>query len=138
MPNKHVAKVIRPRKHPRYAVPWRIVIVYKRHGKQESYHGSICDLSLGGVTVFVDHIIHSSEPVVATIEIPGVVSGQRTNVVGVRCNITHSILSANYGKFKLGMQFIEFNGKSKDVLMDALANRMSIRDTSQPYVLPPC
>lgn len=102
-------------------------------GKHETYRGSICDLSLGGACFFTDLNIYSAEPVVATIEIPAYLQSQKNIIVGVRCMVLHSILSSNYGKFRVGIQFIDFNGKGKGALTEALSRLVAIGGTSNPY-----
>lgn len=121
------------RKNPRYAVPWRIVVVYKKLGKHETYRGSISDLSLGGVSFFADHNIHSPDPVVVTVEIPAYSFDKKSTIVGARCIILHSILSSNYGKYRIGMKFVDFNGSGKRVLTEALARMVPIKETPTSY-----
>jgi c-di-GMP-binding flagellar brake protein YcgR len=116
------------RKYSRYAVPWRIVIVYKKMGKPETYRGSISDLSLGGACLFADLNINSAEPVIVTVEIPPYQHSQKNTIVGVRCVILHSILSSNYGKYRVGIKFIDFNGKGEGYLMEALSRLVAIDD----------
>lgn len=121
------------RKHPRYAVTWRLVVVYKKMGKHETHRGSITDLSLGGASFFSDHNIHSEEPVVVTVEIPAYMHNQKNTIVGARCLILHSILSSNYGKYRIGLKFVDFNGSGKKVLTDALSILVPLADNSSPY-----
>lgn len=102
-------------------------------GKHETYRGSVYDLSLGGACFFADLNIHSAEPVVATIEIPIYQHGQKNIVVGVRCNIIHSIISSNYGKYRIGIKFISFNGKSMLNLTEALSKLTPISENHRPY-----
>ena len=117
------------RKYPRYAVPWRIVIVYKKMGKREMYKGSISDLSLGGVFFLADLNISSAEPVIATIEIPAYLREQRNTIVGVKCLILHSVLSSNYGKYRIGMKFVDFDGKGQRKLTEALSRFVAIGES---------
>ena len=122
------------RRLPRYAVPWRIVVVYKIQGKHDTYRGSIADLSLGGASFYADHNIYSVDPVVVTVEIPAYSIHQKSTIVGARCLILHSILSSNYGKYRIGIKFLDFNGSGKKVLTDALAALTPIPDGSNsPY-----
>lgn len=97
------------------------------------HRGSIADLSLGGACLFADQNIYSAEPVVATIEIPSHLINQQNTIVGVKCVILHSILSSNYGKYRIGMKFIDFNGKGEGNLKEALSKLVSIDDTRKPY-----
>lgn len=131
---KNAAGFSGQRKNPRYAVPWRIVVVYKKMGKHETFRGSITDLSLGGASFFSDHNIHSPDPVVVTVEIPAYAHNQKSTIVGARCIILHSILSSNYGKYRIGLQFMDFNGSGKKVLSDALSLLIPLSDgNSSPY-----
>lgn len=49
-------------------------------------------------------------------------------VIGVKCCMLYNILSSNYGKFRIGIQFLEFNGDGKEVLAEALSKRPVIKD----------
>lgn len=102
-------------------------------GKHETYRGSIADLSLGGVSFFSDVNIYSAEPVVATIEIPAYLHEQKNTIVGVRCTILLSILSSNYGKYRVGVRFIDFNGAGQTKLQEALSRLVAIGESKNPY-----
>lgn len=121
------------RKHPRYAVPWRIVLVYKKQGKHETFRGNIRDISLGGASFFSDYSISSPDPVVATVEIPPYAHNKQNTIVGARCLILHSILSSNYGKYRVGLKFMDFNGSGQRVLSEALSLMVPIGETPNPY-----
>lgn len=114
------------RKYPRYAVPWKIVVVYQRMGKREMYKGNISDLSLGGGSFLTDINICSAEPVIATIEIPAHLHDQKNTIVGVKCLVLLSILSSNYGKYRIGVKFVDFDGKGKIKLAEALSKFKAI------------
>ena len=133
IPNSNGGGAGGKRKAARYAVPWRLVIVYKKQGKHETYRGSISDISLGGASFFADHSIHSPDPVVVTVEIPAYAHSQQSTIVGARCLILHSILSSNYGKYRIGLKFIDFNGSGKLVLTDALSLLVPIGEQPNPY-----
>ena len=61
-----------------------------------------------------------------TIEIPAYMQDQKNTIVGVKCVILHSILSSNYGKYRVGIKFIDFNGNGKDALTEALSKLIAI------------
>jgi hypothetical protein len=129
---KSVAGTQGHRNYPRYAVPWRIVIVYKKMGKHETYRGSVADVSLSGACFFSDLNIYSAEPVVVTIEIPAYMRDQKNTIVGARCLVLHSVLSSNYGKYRVGIKFIDFNGKGMGSLTEALSRLIAIGE-GKPY-----
>lgn len=70
---------------------------------------------------------------VVTIEIPAYMRDQKSTIVGARCLVLHSVLSSNYGKFRVGIKFIDFNGKGKVNLTEALSRMVAINDSSSPY-----
>ena len=104
-------------------------MVYKKMGKHETYRGGLCDLSLGGASFFSDLNIQSADPVVVTIEVPSYLRGQKDSIVGVRCQVIHSVLSIKYAKFCIGIKFLDFNGNGKAVLTEALSGRVA-----RPYL----
>jgi hypothetical protein len=137
MPDENAAPFKRHRAHQRYAVSWKAVVVAKRMGKQETHHGTVCDLSLGGATILTDrNIFHSAGHVVVTIEIPACRHNTRKIIVGAKCHILHSIISSEYGKHRIGIGFIDFDGNGKGVLTEALSRMVSISDKiSQSYMV---
>lgn len=103
----------------RHAVHWKVVIIYKKDGKDATFHGQTYDLSLGGACIYSDENIYVEEPVVMSIKVRTKHSSQK--VIGVKCQMLYNIISSNYGKFRIGIQFIEFNADGKEVLADALS-----------------
>lgn len=102
-------------------------------GKSEMYQGNIADLSLGGACLFSDLHIYTTEPVVATIEIPSYTANQKNTIIGIKCVILHSILSSNYGKYRIGIKFIDFNGKGEINLKEALSRMVAIGGSGKPF-----
>ncbi len=121
------------RKYPRYATSWRIVVVYKRMGAHESYCGNVSELSLGGASFFADIKIFSPEPIVATIEIPTHLSSLKSPAVSVKCIILHSVPSSQNGKFRIGIKFIGFNDRGREILAEALSGLVAVNDNSKLY-----
>lgn len=114
------------RQYDRYAVHWQVVIIYRKDGKDATFHGRTYDLSLGGACIYADHNIFVVEPVAMSIRVH--TSHHSFKVIGVKCSMLYNILSSNYGKFRIGIQFIEFNGDGKEVLAEALSKRPVIKD----------
>lgn len=124
----------RYRKLPRYAVPWRIFVVYKKRGKSETYRGLIADLSLGGTSFFSEVNIHSTEPIVVTIEIPPYLRRKKNIIVGAKCRIFRSVLSSTkYGLFHILLKFIEFDRDGQRNLTESLSGRVALGEYKAPY-----
>lgn len=134
-PEKQPEEKKRHRKASRYAVPWRVVIVYKKFGKRTTYdEGRIADLSTGGVSLYSDVNIYSTEPVVITIEIPPYSNRQKSIIVGAKCSLFCSILSSNYGKFRLILKFLDFDRSGKRDLTEALSGRTALDEYGNPFI----
>lgn len=114
------------REYDRYAVHWQVVIIYKKDGKDATFHGRTYDLSLGGACIYADQNIFVLEPVAMTIRVH--TNHHSFKVIGVKCSMLYNIISSNYGKFRIGIQFLEFNGDGKKVLAEALSKRPVIKD----------
>jgi hypothetical protein len=130
---KYAAGAMVHRNNPRFAVPWKIAVVYKRMGSHESYYGNVCDVSLGGASFMADMNIYSVDPAAATIEILASPLALKNNIVGARCQILHSVLSSQSGKFRVGAKFLDFNGQSRGYLEQALSVLTAIRESNQVY-----
>ena len=134
MADKLAGAVQEYRKLPRYAVPWRIFVVYQKKGKREVYEGVITDLSLSTTSFFSEVNIHSAEPIVVTIEIPSYLRRQRNIIVGAKCRVFRSVLSsANYGMFHILLKFIEFDRGGQRDLTEALSGRVPLGEYKVPY-----
>jgi hypothetical protein len=114
------------RNHERYPVHWKAVIIYKKNGKEATFHGRTYDLSLGGASIYADENIYVDDPVVMTIKVRTKLNSSR--VIGVKCQMLYTILSSNYGKFRIGIQFLEFNADGEDTLTEALSKLVPIKD----------
>ncbi len=122
------------RRLPRYAVPWRIFLIYKKKGKREIFRGVIADLSLGVASFYSEVNIHSAEPIVVTIEIPSYLRRKKNIIVGAKCRILRSVLSSgNYGMFHILLKFIEFDRGGQRELTDALSGRVALGEYKAPY-----
>ena len=133
MTNGQATGTLGRRSHPRYAAQWKIVVVYKHNDKHETYRGKIVDISLGGTTLFASNHIYSEKPVIATIEIPPYRHFKNSTIVGVRCTILHSIHSSTFGKYRIGLKFISFNGKGESDLKEVLSGLIELHVLQNPY-----
>ena len=109
------------RSNPRYRVFWRIVIIYNKDGKQNIFHGHTYDLSINGACIYSDHNIYVEEDVAMTIEVNSLHLNKKNSVIGVKCRMLYNILSSNYSKYRIGVEFIEFAGNGKNILKEALS-----------------
>lgn len=98
------------------------------------YRGGIADLSLSGASVFSDTNIHSAEPIVVTIEIPPYLHRQKSIIVGAKCRILHTVLSSNYGMFRIVLKFIDFDRSGKRDLTEALSSRIALGEYGSPFI----
>jgi hypothetical protein len=110
----------------RYSVHWPVVIIYKKAGADCTFHGQTFDLSLGGACIYADENIFVEDEVVMSIMVHTI--NHKRKVIGVKCRMLYNIVSTNYGKFRIGIQFIEFNGNSREVLSQSLASRPIIKN----------
>ena len=116
-----MAEIADHKVYDRHAVNWPVVIIYKKNGKEFTFHGKTYDLSLSEACIYADHNIYVEEPVVMTIKVR--TSPQRSKVVGVKCNMLYNVVSSNYGKFRIMLQLLDFDGDGKNILAKALSNQ---------------
>ena len=110
------------RANPRYRVFWRIVIIYNKDGKKNIFHGHTYDVSISGACIFSDHNIFVDEPVAMTMEVHSLHLNKKNPVIGMKCRMLYNILSSNYSTYRIGVEFIEFDGDGKKLLKEALRN----------------
>lgn len=121
------------RKHHRYPIHWRVVLIHKNGNENEIYHGRTHDLSLGGASIFVDHNIFMDSIVVMMLAIPPQISGQKETIIVTRCRMAHTVFDSGHGQFRIGMRFLGFKGGDKEILSHILSKLTIPESNSRPY-----
>lgn len=106
------------RVYPRHIVDWHASI---RNGEDEIFCGRISDLSLGGAGIVADNNIMTGDPLVMLIETPLPHFAEKRVVTKVECIMCHTVSSSEDAKFRLGIQFLSFQGVEKHLLEEALS-----------------
>ena len=127
------ARSIENRKHYRYPIHWRVVIIRKNGNKNDIYHGRTHDLSLGGASVFVDHNIFMDSKVVMLLAIPPSIPGQKEIIIVTECRMAHTVFDSGKGQFRIGMRFLSFKEEGKKILSNILSKRAVPESDSRPY-----
>lgn len=127
------ARSIENRKHYRYPIHWRVVIVHKNGNKNDIYRGRTHDLSLGGASIFVDHNIFMDSKVLMLLAIPPSIPGQKETIIVIQSRMAHTVFDSAKGQFRIGMRFLSFNGEGKKILSCILSKRAIPESNSRPY-----
>lgn len=110
------------RKAPRYVVPWEIAIV----ASGTVHSAVVADISIDGVSLFLDRNFRQSDKFAITIKIP-TYNGLRELIVGAECSLLYSLLSSEmYGKFRIGFRFLNFRKNGRRDLLEAFSTRVAI------------
>ena len=68
-----------------------------------------------------------------TIEVHTRHLNKKNTIIGVKCRMLYNILSSNYSKYRVGVEFIEFAGNGKNILKEALSkNQFQILEQKEP------
>ncbi len=114
------------RKHPRYRVNWPAVIVKPENGKQVIVQGKTYDISLGGVCLYIDqNVFFEGELLVLLKPSVHVVNGKEI-VIQVHARMINTILTSDHQHFRAGLQFLEFAGNGRDLLVADLSKRTAL------------
>ena len=57
-----------------------------------------------------------------TMEVHSLHLNKKNPVIGIKCRMLYNILSSNYSKYRIGVEFIEFDGNGKKILKETLNN----------------
>ena len=111
------------RQDKRYPFHWSVAIVFDGTEDRDTYHGVTHDLSSRGCSILMEHNVFSEHPVSVLLAIPIEQPGGRRRIVEVKAHMVYTVLSSGHQKFRCGIHFLNFKGKSKAVLKRALDMR---------------
>jgi hypothetical protein len=111
------------RAHFRHPVRWHVAIVNRNGGVNDTYHGRTHDVSLLGMTVFLDQNIFFTSRIIALLAIPPIHHGQKETILVLQCRQTHTVLDSVHGRFRLGISFIQAKSAGAKILSDVLSRR---------------
>lgn len=111
------------RDQARYPLRLRCNIIYLEHTLRPSYSGFTCNLSLSGAGVVVAQNIFTADPIMLLMLLPKASPSERTKVVEVNARMVHTMLSAYYQEFLLGIQFKSFERNGRELLQSYIRER---------------
>lgn len=112
------------REYVRYHAKWRVAIVHRNANGESIHHGVTKDVSMGGVSVLLEHNIYIDEPFTLLIQIANQSFKGGFRVLEVKCRMVHTVYDGSANKFRAGVEFKEFVKKEdKPFLETLLKNR---------------
>jgi PilZ domain len=115
------------RQQERYLVRWRMAIVFDNGKGENTFHGKVNDISMGGISIYCDHNIFHKGIVTLSLTVPPLNITQTGRILEIKCRMVYTILSRN--SFRIGLQFIRFNTGDEEFLESRLkSNHTLYRD----------
>lgn len=108
------------RQHPRYFLFWRIALLFDDTGERITFHGKTCDLSLYGAAMHTHHNIACGGKLIVLLAPPPLSAGERQKLIEIKAQIVYSVYSSKSMCFRIGLQFLSFTGKGREVLAQRL------------------
>lgn len=98
------------RQHPRFRVRWRVAV---RCDETHTYYGETIDVSVGGVCFLMDQNLNAGTVVQMFVQLPPKRQGKEPQVVTARAKVLYTAFSADHDRWRLGVQFTDFNGPER-------------------------
>lgn len=117
------------RKIRRHPVHWRVAIIRKTHGKTDIYHGRTHDISVSGASVHADQNIYLEDTVVMLLALPPQFPGLKEQLIEINCRMQYTVISD--GRFRIGIQFLDFKGEGRALLSEYLSQRVIPEEKKQ-------
>jgi c-di-GMP-binding flagellar brake protein YcgR len=112
---------------PRYAVHWKIAIMYEKNGKKELFKGRTFEVSASGTSFLSQHNIFVEGEVTVLLALAWYRDNLSEKVVEIRARMIHTILSSESQMFRTGLQFISFKEGTSHFLEIALRDQQKIK-----------
>lgn len=114
------------REERRIPLQLKVAVVYHQHedeGSRPTYHGITSDVSLGGVSVVVNHNIFNEDDVTVLLAIPPEHPGGRQKIAEATAKMAYTVYSSEHQAFRIGLSFKSFKGNGKHSLKEAIERR---------------
>ena len=121
---KYSAATVDNRTHYRHPIHWRIALIYKNNGKNETLHGVTHNLSVSGASILVDRNLFLSAEVIILLAIPPLHVGQKETLLEIESSMAYTVLDSEESRFRIGLHFLHFKGEGKRILSDILSKRV--------------
>lgn len=112
------------RSTPRLLLKLKVAIIYHQHvdeATRPTYHGHTNDVSLGGLSVIVDHNIFNEDDVTVLLALPPEKFGAPMQVVEATARMVYTVHSSDHQAFRVGLSFKQFARNGKALLEARLA-----------------
>jgi len=115
-----------PPRAQRFAVHWKIGILYEKGGKREVFHGRTHEISASGASFLSQHNIFMEGEVTALLALPWYRDNLTEKIIEIKSRVIHTILSSEHNKFRTGLQFNNFKNDTGYLLEIALRDQPKI------------
>lgn len=122
------------RQHERYHLRWRIALVFDAAGENFAFQGRTRDLSLYGAAMHTEHHMLGGGSAIVLLAPPPLSLADCQKIIEVKARVINSVHSCDSLCFRIGLQFLEFRGDSRDLLRERLSHHQPAFDT---LILPP-
>jgi len=101
------------RAHRRFPLRCKVAL---RGNDQQLIYGDTTDVSLGGASVLLGQNIAKGTIFTFYLQLPAHKAGVKPDVVEARAKVMYTAFSADHDRWRLGIQFLDFNGKNRQML----------------------
>jgi c-di-GMP-binding flagellar brake protein YcgR len=107
------------REYIRYHAKWRAAIVHRNPDGESIHHGVTKDVSIGGVSILLEHNIYIDEAFTVLLQIPNQSFKGGFRVLEVKCRMIHTVYDGSAHKFRAGVEFKEFVKKEDKPFLES-------------------
>lgn len=128
----HFPQMQDKRQHPRYRLRWPTAIFLDLEPDGGPViEGRLFDLSLGGASVLTEvHLRKSGKNLALLIAPPPLIRGGREERIITHCRMIYSVYASDSMCFRVGLQFLSFEGQGRAILSDRLTYHLPTIDRS--------
>jgi len=101
----------------RLRVRWRVAL---RNTQHPLVYGETLDVSLGGAGILSETSLAGGSEIDLFFQIPPKQAGKPQSVVETRARVQYGAFSPKHNLWRLGIQFLQFKGKGKEILERAI------------------
>ena len=112
-----------PPRAQRYAVHWKIGVMYAKAGKREIFHGKTFEVSVSGASFLSQHNVFMEGEVTALLALPWYRDNINEKLIEIKGRVIHTVLSSETNSFRTGLQFISFKNDTGYLLEIALRDQ---------------
>lgn len=107
------------REYTRFHAKWRAAIVHRNPNGEAVHHGTTKDVSIGGVSILLEHNIYIDEVFTVLLQIPNQSFKGGFRLLEIKCRMVHTVYDGSARKFRAGVEFREFVKKDDRTFLES-------------------